>query len=189
MPITFSVSEVEVERFNDIALPVMDQRDQLGLLTAVNQCYKHSPLIHRIGIGGPLFLSWLAYRSSIDRFVHGGMMLRVILVVGCVALAVAIGALYVTSGANRYEFTESGLRIRRFFGLTFHPWAEVHRLAWNHWLHYVVIYGRHGRIAYTSTDLFPAIVDFLYSIHRESGCELDPKLARVLAAYEGNGTT
>ena len=116
-------------------------------------------------------------------------MLRVILVVGCIALALATGALYVTSGANRYEFTESGLRVHRFFGSTFHPWAEVHRLAWNHRLHYVVIYGRHGRIAYTSTDFFPGIVDFLRTIHRESRCDLDPKLTSVLAAHEGNGRT
>ena len=148
----------------------------------MNTSFKHSPLVHLLGTGGSVFFVWLAYRSSVDHFEHGGSVARIILVSACTILTICVLVLYLTSGVNRYEPTEEGLRVHRLLRTTFHPWSEVSRIDLNNSLHYIVIWGRERAIAYTSTDFFPRIIDLIRFVHDRSNCALPPLLTEILAA-------
>jgi len=147
----------------------------------MNPSFKHSPLVHLLGLGGSVFFAWLAYRSSVDPFDRGCPVFKAAFIVLCVFLAVAVLLLYLTSGANRYEITAEGLRVRRLLHTTLHPWADVRRIDLNNPLHYIVIRSGDRTIAYTSTDFFPRIIDFIRAIHEQSNCTLPPILIEILA--------
>ncbi|MBB5039142.1 hypothetical protein [Prosthecobacter dejongeii] len=149
--------------------------------------FNHSPLIHLLALGLVAFFSWMAYRSSVDHFVRGGLFLRGIMVGGCGLFALLTLALYLRSGVNRYLVEEGGLRIQRLGQNTFHAWSEISRIDHNQPLHYLVIQGRDGALALTSTDYFPRLMDFVRAIYLRSRCELSPSLAEMLAS-ESNET-
>jgi hypothetical protein len=155
----------------------------------MNSTFKHAPLVHLLGIGGSVFFAWLAHRLSVEHFERGGPVFRVVFVAICAAFAVGVLVLYVTSGVNRYEITADGLRVRRLFRTTFHPWREVSRIDLNNPLHYIVIRGRDRVIAYTSTDYFPRIIDLIRAIHERSDCLLPARLTEILASQGTNEVT
>ncbi|GAA5140433.1 hypothetical protein GCM10023213_23040 [Prosthecobacter algae] len=144
--------------------------------------FSHSPLIHLLALGLTVFFGWMAYRSSVDHFVRGGFPLRVVMVGGCGLLSLLVLGLYLRSGINRFVVEEDGLRIRRLGHSTFHPWSEIRRIQLNQPLHYLVIHGPDRALAFTSTDYFPRIMDFVRAIHQRSRCELSPLLAETLAS-------
>jgi hypothetical protein len=139
-----------------------------------------SPFLHLLGPGLAGFFGYMAYRSSVDPFVHGGLPLRIALVGGCACLAVFVLWLYLRSGAVRYEVTDAGLRIVRPWSRKVVPWPEIRRIDWNLPLHCIFLRGESGTLAFTSTDLFPRILDFLHAIRERSRCALDPRLERLL---------
>ena len=148
----------------------------------MNERFGHSYAVHFIGVGGPLFLARLAYRSSVDHFVVGGIALRIGLVAACVLLAVAVLVLYLRSGIQRYEVAESGLVIRRPWSRVVVPWQDIRHIDWNRPLHYVVVRGESSIIAFTSTDGFPRILDLIRVVHERSSCTLPAHLERLLSS-------
>lgn len=143
--------------------------------------FSHSPLIHLLALGLAVFFGWMAYRSSVDHFVRGGLLLRVTMVGACGLFSLLVLGLYLRSGVNRYVVEEDGLRIQRLGRNTFHPWSEIRRIQLNQPLHYLVIHGPDRALAFTSTDYFPRILDFVRAIHQRSHCGLPPLLAEILA--------
>lgn len=148
----------------------------------MNVTFKHSPIVHLLGIGGFIFFARLAYLSSVAHFERGGPFFRVAFVSLCAVLALGVLWLYLTSGVNRYEIAGEGLRVHRFFGSTLHPWTDVRRIELNNPLHYIVIRGPDRVIAYTSTDCFPRIIGLIRAIHERSDCALPPVVTGILAA-------
>lgn len=148
--------------------------------------FSYSPLIHLLALGLAAFFSWMAYRSSVDPFARGGLLLRGLMVGGCGMVALMVVGLYLRSGINRYWVEEAGLRIQRLGQNAFHPWSDIRRIELNASLHYLIILGHEGALALTSTDYFPHLTEFIRAIHFHSGCELSPQLAEMLT-HESNG--
>ena len=138
-------------------------------MTGSRASFKHSPVIHVLGLGLPVFLLWLASRFATTPSLNGGPVVAWLGAGFCLVFAQAVLALYFLSGVNRYEVLEKGLRVRRLWGTTFHPWSEVTSVVEHLMLRNVIVRGRDGIIAYTSSDYFPRFNQFLLTLMRESG--------------------
>lgn len=101
------------------------------------------------------------------------------MVSACTILALGVLRLYLANGI-RFDVSNEGLRVRTPLRETFHQWSEIVRVDLNRPFHYVVVRGRAGRIAFTSTDDFPTLGDLLFVIHERSQCDLPPHLAAML---------
>lgn len=144
--------------------------------------FKHSPFVHALGIVGPILFAWPIDELLSTPLVRGGELARVTLVSICAAFCVGTLLLYLTSGINRYETADDGLRIHRLLRTDVYPWSEVRRIDLNNLFNYIVMRGEGRVIAYTSTDLFPDLIELVRAIHDRSGCVLSPLLAEMLAA-------
>jgi hypothetical protein len=136
------------------------------------ETFRPSIFVHLVGIGMPVFMAHLAYRSSVDEFVNGGLPLRIVLVGFCIALAILTAWLYTRSGLLVYTVTEGGLELRRLMHRKVVPWDQITEVRWNRPLHYFTIRGSGGVISFTSTDGFPNAGDFLDQVHQRSQCRL-----------------
>ena len=121
-------------------------------------------------------MAHLAYRSSVDEFVNGGLPLRIILVVFCIALAILTLWLYIRSGLLVYTVTHGGLELRRLMHRKVIPWDQISEVRWNRPLHYFSIRSSDRVLSFTSTDGFPNAGDLLDQIHQRSQCELPEHL-------------
>lgn len=146
----------------------------------MNERFGHSILVHIVGLGAPPILGWLAFHSTLEPFVRGGVLLRVGLVVGCAALALVVAWFYLRSGIQSYLIDEDGLVVCRWWRQTLVPWAGIRRMDWLAALHVVVVCGPSSVVLFTSTDFFPRVADLLREIHQRSECELSPGLERLL---------
>ena len=142
--------------------------------------YKHSLFVHVVCIGMSIAIGFIALGMLIDPHFHGSFAARISVVIVACLFSLGVLALYVTSGANRYEVMEDGLCVNRFFGTTFHPWNEIIRISWNQPLHTFFVHGPHRLIFYSSTDCFPKLAQFIQVMHEKSACQLSPNLTRAL---------
>jgi Bacterial PH domain len=145
-----------------------------------NETFRPTIFVHLIGIGLPVFMAHLAYRSSIDEFVNGGLPLRIVLVGSCIALAILTLWLYARSGLLVYSVTDAGLELRRLMHRRVIPWDQITEVRWNRPLHYFTILGSDGVISFTSTDGFPNAGDFLDQVHQRSQCKLPEHLRAAM---------
>ena len=136
--------------------------------------------VHLVGIGMPAFMAYLAYRSSIDEFVNGGLLLRIVLVGACIAMGIITFWLYARSGLLVYTMTDAGLELRRLVHRRVIPWHQITEIRWNRPLHYFTIRGADGVICFTSTDGFPNAGDFLDQVHQRSQCKLPEHLRTAM---------
>jgi hypothetical protein len=131
--------------------------------------YKHSAFVHVIFISVILLLLPISWKVFTDPNFHGTFASKVGFSLFSLMFCTIVLALYLTSGMNRYEITESGLRVRRFLRSTFHPWNEIARISWNKPLHTFFVYGPTRMIFYSSTDCFPNLAQLIKTLHEKSG--------------------
>lgn len=146
----------------------------------MNQRYGSSFIVHLLGPGIVIFFGFMAYRSSVMHFVHGGLGLRIGLVAACAILCLLTLWLYLRSGIPQYEITDEALVVVRPWSRTVVPWQEVRHIDWKFAIHAIVIRGGNGVIAFISTDHFPRMLDFLHEVREKSGCSLSPRLEALL---------
>jgi hypothetical protein len=146
----------------------------------LRETYKPSLFVHLVGLGLPVFFAHLAYRSSVDEFVNGGLALRIGLVGFCVVLAILVLWLYIRSGLLVYTVTDGGLELHRLMHRRVIPWDQITEVRWNRPLHYFSIRGADGVISFTSTDGFPNAGDLLDQVHRRSQCKLPEHLRTAM---------
>ncbi len=119
-----------------------------------------------------------------EETLRGGELARYALL-GAIWLQAALFLwLYFRSGVNTYMVTEEGLVVKRLFTQSLHPWNTITRLDWNRPLHYVVIRGESGTIAFTSTGFSPWLPELLSVIHERSGCALPGNMQALLGGRE-----
>jgi len=144
--------------------------------------YKHSPFVHLVFIAAILLFGLGGIGILFDHHFKGGFSARLTFMAIALLLSLAVLALYLTSGLNRYAVTEEGLRVDRFLRSTFHPWSEITRVAWSLSLHTFFVYGPDRMIFYSSTDFFPSLAEFLQIIHQRSKCQLSQALEKALTS-------
>jgi hypothetical protein len=121
----------------------------------------------------------MAYRSSVDHFVHGGIVLRIVLVGVCVILSLFTVWLYWKTGLNRYQATDEGLVVSRLQARRVIPWEEIDEMIWNRLAHCVFIKGKGRTLVFTSTDIFDDLPDLMAEIFRRTQCKLSSDLVGV----------
>ncbi|MCX6852823.1 MAG: hypothetical protein NTY98_28370 [Verrucomicrobia bacterium] len=141
--------------------------------------YGHSIQVHFLGTLFPLFMGWLAYRSSVDEFVNGGTVVRIALVTACVMLALFSFWLYWKSSINRYRISDSGLVVLHLWSSKLIPWTEIDEIVWKRLPHCVFIKGKGRTLVFTSTDIFDELPDLLTEIARRSQCKLSSNLEGI----------
>lgn len=92
--------------------------------------YGHSFQVHLLGPGFPVAMGWLAYRSSVDKFVNGGEAERYAFVTACVLLGLFAAWLYWKSSVNRYQISDAGLVVLRWRSRRVIPWEEIDEIVW-----------------------------------------------------------
>lgn len=145
-----------------------------------SETFRPSRFVHLVGIGMPMLMAHLAYRSCVDEFVNGGLPLRIILIAFSIAMAILLSWLYVRSGLIVYIVTDDGLELRRLMRRKVIPWDQISELRWNRALHYFSIRSSDGVISFSSTDGFPKAGDLLDQIYQRSRCQLPENLRFAL---------
>lgn len=144
------------------------------------ETFKPSSFIHLLGPGLCVFFACLAYRSCVDEFVHGGMLLRVVLVGACALFSLGTAWLYVRGGLLIYTITEEGLELRRLSRREIIPWDHISEIRWNRPLHYFSVRSADGVICFSSTDEFSNVGDLLDRIYQKSHCKIPAHLKLAL---------
>jgi len=139
--------------------------------------YRHSPIVHLLGGGFPVFMCWMVYRVSVEPIFRGGTEGRIAFVAVCIMLGLFFGWLYWKTGLNRYQVTEEGLVVLRLRSRRLIPWAEIDEMVWKRLSHCVFIKGKGLTLVFTSTDFFDDLPCLLREIVSHSKCKLSPNLA------------
>ncbi|MEK7954460.1 hypothetical protein [Luteolibacter soli] len=142
--------------------------------------YGSSFFVHLLSLGTVIFFIVMAYQCSVEHFVHGNLASRIGMVTGCVFMAILILWLYVRSGLPQYEISDAGLVIVRPWSREMVPWQQIRHVDWKFAIHMIVIRGSDSVIAFTSTDHFPRLLDFLHEVREKSRCTLSPRLEALL---------
>ena len=146
----------------------------------MNERFGNSFMVHLVGPGVVIFFACMAYQSAIGPIVHGGSIARIGLVTGCSAMAILILWLYVRTGLLHYEVSDDGLVAVRPWSRTVVPWSEIRYIDWKFAIHVIVFRGVDSVIAFSSTDLFPRMLDLLHQVRKRSQCTLDSRLEALL---------
>ncbi|MFC5454891.1 PH domain-containing protein [Prosthecobacter fluviatilis] len=142
--------------------------------------YRHSPIVHLIGPGFPIFMGWMIYRVSAEPVFRGGTEGRVAFAVVCTVLALFVGWLYWRTGLNRYQVTDEGLVVSRLRSSRLIPWGDIDEMVWNRLAHCVFIKGKGRTLVFTSSDQFDDLPELMDEISCRSQCKLSPNLQGVL---------
>ena len=146
----------------------------------MDRTYAHSSIVWLFGPGTfALCLSLTYILLTAEEALIGKVSLNASLC-GLWLLGASVLWFWFRTGLTKYVATEEGLLVKRLFAHSFHPWASITRLDENVILHYVVVRGSSGTIAFTSTDCFPRLPDLLRVIYERSGCELSRTLQDLL---------
>lgn len=132
---------------------------------------------------GVSFLGFASFAllAALAPDAHENLFARLGFTLAFASIALLILFLHFTSGINRYEVTEAGLRIHRFLRTTFHSWPEITGITWNPAIQTVFVHGRDKIIFYSSANCFYNLKEFLLLIHKQSNCQLSSWLAKVLS--------
>lgn len=122
-------------------------------------------------------MGWLAYRSSVDKFVNGGEAERYAFVAACVLLGLFAAWLYWKSSVNRYQISDAGLVVLRWRSRRVIPWGKIDEVVWKRLSHCVFIKGKSRTLVFTSTDFFDELPALLKEILSHAPCKLSPNLA------------
>jgi hypothetical protein len=141
--------------------------------------FKHNWLAHLIGVGAILIAIGLIYKLACDPKIPPHA--RNVFISVATAYILIVLFFYLTSGLNRYEVTEEGLRVYRPFRSKLYPWAEIATITWNRPLNTFFVCGPNQMIFYSSTNCFPKLLEFIRILHSRSDCKLSPWLSKKLS--------
>jgi len=142
--------------------------------------YRHSPIVHLLGGGFPVFMCLMVYRVSVEPIFRGGTEGRIAFVAVCIMLGLFFGGLYWKTGLNRYQVSDEGLVVSRLRSRRVIPWGEIDEMAWSRLARCVFIGGKGRTLVFTSTDFFDDLPELMDEISLRTQCKLSPNLEGVL---------
>ena len=136
------------------------------------KCYRHSWLVRFVVGLAPFLFGHLAFQAATAPFIRGGLPVRIVLVALVSAITVCLVLVFLRSALLCYVITGEGLILKRPWSARLVPWDQITGISWNGWLRYICIYDKGGRVAFSSTDGFPRLVELIQEIHSRSQCRL-----------------
>ena len=97
-----------------------------------------------------------------------------------IMIATIAAWLYLRSGFLQWSVEETGLSIRRPFGVQFVPWSEIRSIKWLPGPKTIQIKSAKNVICFISADGFPQLGGLIAEVARRSNCEIPSGLQKKL---------